>query len=291
MKTIQLNNYKNFVRKAAVKYNTTAQQIQDIAEELNCTIFVQKRKIYNDPYNYYLISQEDIYKILNELEARKGNLQVPKEPRKRTCREDKLEWLIDQGAQVDVTDKPNIYTVSMYNGAIVKRFNLTCGLQNIQDYFDKCFSKHKDSDYDENGKLILKSDRQDDMSVTPEDKGRNYDDDSYRDIGKGKREKNNSKTTLDLPSTTMATTTYPSILSNTNSTVKGKPAKDNFLLQDGELAEIREQFRKEREASKAKANQKKVVNAGSMDENGVHTIEADLTADEFLEYADSLVAE
>lgn len=157
METIQVNNFKNFVRKAAVKYNTTAQQIQDIAEELNCTIFCQTRKIYNDPYNYYLISRDDVYKILDALEVRKDNLQVPKEPKKRVCREDKLEWLIDQGAQVDGTDKPNIYTVSMYNGAIVKKFNLSCGMKNIQNYFDKCFGKHKDSDYDENGKLVLKS--------------------------------------------------------------------------------------------------------------------------------------
>lgn len=284
MKTIQVNNYKNFVRKAAVKYNTTVQQIQDIAEELNCTVFIQKRKIYNDPYNYYLISQEDIYKVLNELETRKDNLAKPKEPKKRFSKEDKIEWLIDNGATVDTTDKPNIYTVSMYNGAIVKKFNLSCGLKNIQDYFDRCFSKHKDSDYDENGKLILKSERQADrdMSVTPEDKGRKQDDDSYRDIGKGKREKNNSNTTLDLPNTTTATTTYPA-------------DKQQCLLKDGELAEIREQFRKEREASKAKAtakaNQKKVISIGSMDENGVHTIEAELTADEFLEYADKCIAE
>lgn len=290
MKTIQVNNYKNFVRKAAIKYNTTAQQIQDIAEELNCTILVQTRKMYNKPFNYYLISQEDIYKICNELEVRKDNLAQPVEPKKRICKEDKIEWLINQGATVDVTDKPNIYTVSMYNGAIVKKFNLSCGMKNIQDYFDRCFAKHKDSDYDENGRLILKSKRQDDMSVTPEDKGRIQDDDSYRDNGKGKREKNNSKTTLVLPSTTMATTTYPSTLSSTNSTVKGKPVKDNFLLQDGELAEIREQFRKEREANKAKTNQKKVISLGSVDKNGIETT-AELTADEFLEYTDSLVAE
>lgn len=298
MKTLQVNNYKNFVRKAAIKYSTTCQQIQDIAEELECTVFCQTKKMYNNPYNYYLISQEDIYRICTELEARKDNLAQPKEAKKRSCKEDKLEWLINQGATVDVTDKPNVYMVSMYNGAIVKKFNLSCGMQNIQNYFDRCFSKHKDSDYDENGKLILKSERQadKDMSVTPEEQGRNNDDDSYRDIGKGKREKNNSKTTLVLPSTTTATTTYPSTLPSTSSTVKGKPTKDNFLLQDGELAEIREQFRKEREANKAKNNQqsnqqKKVISIGSMDENGVHTIEADLTADEFLEYADSLVAE
>lgn len=144
MKTIQVNNYKNFVRKAAVEYNTTAQQIQDIAEELNCTILVQTRKMYNDPYNYYLISQEDIYRICNELEARKDNdsLAKPVEPRKHTCKEDKIEWLINQGATVDATDKPNMYMVSMYNGAIIKKFNLSCGMQNIQNYFDKCFSKH-----------------------------------------------------------------------------------------------------------------------------------------------------
>lgn len=146
MKTLQVNNFKNFVRKAVIKYNTTCQQIQDIAKELSCTIFCQTRKMYNKHYNYYLISQEDIYRICTELEARKDNLEhplaQPQEPKKRTCREDKLEWLINQGATVDVTDKPNVYVVSMYNGAIVKKFNLSCGMQNIQNYFDRCFSKH-----------------------------------------------------------------------------------------------------------------------------------------------------
>lgn len=160
MKTIQVNNYKNFLKKAAVRYNTTAQQVADIAEELGCTILCQQRKMYSKAYNHMLISQEDVYKILNELETRKGNLTQRPEARKRSCKEDKLEWLIDQGAQVDATNKPNIYKVSMYNGAIIKHFNINCSMINIQDYFDKCFCKHKDEDYDEQGKLIPKSVRQ-----------------------------------------------------------------------------------------------------------------------------------
>jgi hypothetical protein len=162
MKTIQVNNFKNFLRKAAVRYNTTIQQVVDVADELGCTILCQQRKMYSKDYTYMLISQEDVYKILNELEARKDNLAQRTEARKRkrTCKEDKLEWLIDQGAQVDATDKPNIYTVSMYNGAIVKHFNINCSMTNIQDYFDRCFCKHKDEDYDKQGKLVPKSVRQ-----------------------------------------------------------------------------------------------------------------------------------
>lgn len=160
MKIIQVNNYKNFLKKAAVRYNTTVQQVADIADDLGCTILCQQRKMYSKAYNHMLISQEDVYKILNELEARKGNLTQRPEARKRSCKEDKLEWLIDQGAQVDATNKPNIYKVSMYNGAIVKHFNINCSMTNIQDYFDKCFCKHKDEDYDEQGKLIPKSARQ-----------------------------------------------------------------------------------------------------------------------------------
>ena len=160
MKIIQVNNYKNFLNKAAVRYNTTVQQVADIADDLGCTILCQQRKMYSKTYNHMLISQEDVYKILNELEARKDNLTQKPEARKRTCKEDKLEWLIDQGAQVDATNKPNIYTVSMYNGAIVKHFNINCSMTNIQDYFDRCFCKHKDEDYDKQGKLIPKSVRQ-----------------------------------------------------------------------------------------------------------------------------------
>lgn len=160
MKTIQVNNYKNFLKKAAVRYNTTVQQVADIADDLGCTILCQQRKMYSKTYNHMLISQEDVYKILNELEARKDNLTQRPEARKRTCKEDKLEWLIDQGAQVDATNKPNIYKVSMYNGAIAKHFNINCSMTNIQDYFDRCFCKHKDEDYDAQGKLIPKSERQ-----------------------------------------------------------------------------------------------------------------------------------
>lgn len=142
MKTIELENYKTFVNKAAARYSTAVQQVKDIAEELGCTIFCQRRKLYNESYNYMLISREDEEKIMQELEARKDNLQPSKQSKKCSCKADKIEWLMDQGAEVDVTDKANIYIVSMYDGAIAKKFNLNCGMQNVQEYFARCFEKH-----------------------------------------------------------------------------------------------------------------------------------------------------
>lgn len=146
MKVLEVRNYKHFAAKAAKQYETTIQQIKDIADDLGCTIFVQTRKMYSKDYNYYLISKDDIYKVLAELEARKDSLQQPVKRQHRVCRDDKVNWLKEQGATVDInSSKPNRCTVSMYNGAIIKHFNLSCSMQNIQDYFDKCFKKHPET--------------------------------------------------------------------------------------------------------------------------------------------------
>lgn len=199
MKTVEVKNYKKFVVEAAKQYNTTVQQVQKIVEELDCSIICQLRKMYGDPYKYMMISREDIYRVVSELQSRGDNLQRPEDMqrRKRVCKDEKLEWLIDQGAEVDVIDAQKaLYSVSMYNHAIVKKFNLNCGMKNIQDYFDRCFKKHPEEHYDENGKLILESKR-----ASTEKKGKSKRDVEVNNNNKTIEEKEEENTTNDLPNT------------------------------------------------------------------------------------------